>query len=164
MLRGGREAPGAMVEANSGQKACLSITDLQDRTRGHPLRHFCLPPLKIIFLGIEFLTSQGPSLLPPDSSYRPPVAPPSASLSALVNLRVPPPASWTSTLTKTRSPTQRGGLSGPPPNKTWRTLVDPPPTYGASSPEGSIPCRPSRSSEGLPASFHITGPRSSPST
>ena len=50
------------------------------------------------FLGTEFLPSQVPSLLPPTLRSRPPIAPPSAPLSALGNLRVPLPDSWTSPL------------------------------------------------------------------
>ena len=98
---------------------------------------------KYKFLGTELLPSKGPSLLPPTARFRPPVAPPSDPLSALGNLRGPSPYSWTSPLTKPRSPPQRGGLYGPPIDKTWRTLVAPPPPSGAASPAGSRPCGPS---------------------
>ena len=83
-------------------------------------------------------------MMPPSARSRPPVAPPSALLSVLGNLRVPPTVSWTLPLEKPRSPPQIGGLSGTPLDKTWQTLVVPPYYYRAAPPANSRPCGPSQ--------------------
>ena len=115
-------------------------------------------------LGTGFLPSQGPSMLPPADGYRPIVALPSDLVSALGNPRVPLPASWTLPLTIPRSLPPKGGLPGPPIDKTWYTLVAPPPPSRAAPPAGSRPFRPSRCYKGPPTSRRLTGRRSFPGT
>ena len=105
-------------------------------------------------IGTGLLPSQGPSLLPPSARSCPSVAPPSIPLSSLRNPHVPPTSSWTWPLTKPRSPPQKVGLTGPPPNKTWRTLVAPPPPSGAASSAGSRPCGTYRDTPQVLKSIH----------
>ena len=95
---------------------------------------------------------------------RPSVAPLSVPLFSLGTPPLPPPVSWTLPLTKPRSPPQKGGMPVPPPDKTWQTLVDPPPSSGLSSPAGSSPGGPSQHYDGPPACRCMNVPISSPST